>query len=203
MVLSNQARQNLSAVSKSFEGEVFENTSTKIIFRVESEEDARFWSAKSGTTSYTDHNMRLYSGSTYGGDTTALDGMIEREGTLTTRSKNLIHANVFLNMPKGMAVIFRGAKLASLASLEYMMGLDERNALLQRPFEPSTDYPFFRQHPVQVDQPASKDKANVPEVDSVSAKPDDLPQKPEFDSKYRRVRPEEIAQPKIKEARYE
>jgi len=57
LVLSNQSRGNLSSVSQAFENAIFTNTATKVIFMQEDPLDARFWSDKTGETTYQDKNI--------------------------------------------------------------------------------------------------------------------------------------------------
>ena len=57
LVLSNQSRGNLSNVSPAFENAIFTNTATKVIFMQEDPFDARFWSDKTGQTTYQDKTV--------------------------------------------------------------------------------------------------------------------------------------------------
>ena len=57
LILSNQSRGNLSSVSQAFENAIFTNTATKVIFMQEDPFDARFWSDKTGQTTYQDKSV--------------------------------------------------------------------------------------------------------------------------------------------------
>ena len=135
LILSNQSRGNLSSVSGAFENAIFTNTATKVIFVQEDPLDAKFWSDKTGETTYRDKNIIQLD--TMNKDTGAakLDGLRSAQGSIHTSIKNYISENVFLRLPFTKSVIFSRGKLATIANHEFLFDKKERDRIMSFPFE--------------------------------------------------------------------
>ena len=138
LILSNQSRGNLSSVSQAFENAIFTNTSTKIIFMQEDPTDARFWSDKTGRTTYWDKSIVQVDTMGKEKGLAALDGLRSAQGTIHTAIKNYISENVFLKLPFSKSVIFSRGKLAILANHEFLFDKKEYNRIVSEPFEYDT-----------------------------------------------------------------
>jgi hypothetical protein len=134
LVLSNQSRGNLSSVSSAFENAIFTNTATKVIFRQEDPEDARFWSEKTGETTYQDKNILQVDAMSNSGKNTKLDGLRSGQGSIYTAKKNYISANVFLRLLFKKSVVFSRGDLAVIANHEFLFDKEERDRLISEPF---------------------------------------------------------------------
>jgi len=135
LVLSNQSRGNLSNVSKAFENAIFTNTATKVIFMQEDPFDARFWSDKTGQTTYQDKTVLQVDNISNDKAGAKLDGLRSAQGNIRTAVKNYISENVFLRLPFSKSVIFLREKLTVIANLEFLFDKKERDRLIASPFE--------------------------------------------------------------------
>ena len=135
LVLSNQSRGNLSSVSPAFENAIFTNTSTKVIFMQEDPFDARFWSDKTGKTTYHDKTIVQVDAMGKGKGLASLDGLRSAQGTIHTAIKNYISENVFLKLPFSKSVIFSRGELATIANHEFLFDKKERDRIVSMPFE--------------------------------------------------------------------
>jgi len=135
LVLSNQSRGNLSNVSAAFENAIFTNTATKVIFMQEDPFDARFWSEKTGQTTYQDKSVFQVDNITADKAGVKLDGLRSAQGNIRTAIKNYISENVFLRIPFLKSVIFSREKLAVIANHEFLFDKKERDRLIASPFE--------------------------------------------------------------------
>ncbi len=129
LILSNQSRGNLSSVSPAFENAIFTNTATKVIFMQEDPVDARFWSEKTGKTTYEDKSV-FQDDSGMG-----LDGIRTAQGNISTAMKNYIGTNIFLKLPFSKSVIFSREKLTVIANHEFLFDQKKRNQTISMPFE--------------------------------------------------------------------
>ena len=135
LILSNQSRGNLSTVSQAFENAIFTNTSTKVIFMQEDPADARFWSDKTGQTTYRDRSIVQVDTMAKDKGLAGLDGSRSAQGTIHTAIKNYISENVFLKLPFSKSVIFSRGELASIANHEFLFDKKERDQIVSTPFE--------------------------------------------------------------------
>ncbi|MDP3786392.1 MAG: TraM recognition domain-containing protein, partial [Candidatus Omnitrophota bacterium] len=135
LVLSNQSRGNLASVSQAFENAVFTNTATKVIFMQEDPLDARFWSEKTGQTTYRDKSILQLDTMNKDSGGAKLDGLRSSQGNIHTATKNYISENVFLRLPFSKSVIFSRGKLASIANHEFLFDKKERDRIVSIPFE--------------------------------------------------------------------
>ena len=135
LILSNQSRGNLSSVSQAFENAIFTNTSTKVIFMQEDPTDARFWSDKTGRTTYWDKSIVQVDTMGKEKGLAALDGLRSAQGTIHTAIKNYISENVFLKLPFSKSVIFSRGELATIANHEFLFDKKERDRIVSMPFE--------------------------------------------------------------------
>ena len=135
LVLSNQSRGNLSNVSKAFENAIFTNTATKVIFMQEDPFDARFWSDKTGQTTYQDKTILQVDNISNDKAGAKLDGLRSAQGNMRTAVKNYISENVFLRLPFSKSVIFLREKLTVIANHEFLFDKKERDRLIVSPFE--------------------------------------------------------------------
>lgn len=134
LVLSNQSRGNLSNVSSAFENAIFTNTATKIIFMQEDPFDARFWSDKTGQTTYQDKSVFQVDNIMSDREGVKLDGLRSAQGNIRTAAKNYISENVFLRIPFLKSVIFSREKLAVIANHEFLFDKTQRDKLIASPF---------------------------------------------------------------------
>ncbi len=135
LVLSNQSRGNLSSVSGAFENAIFTNTATKVIFAQEDPLDARFWSEKTGQTTYQDKSVFQVDTMAADNKGARLDGLRSAQGNIHTAKKNYISENVFLRLPFAKSVIFSRGKLTRIANHEFLFNKMERDKLISLPFE--------------------------------------------------------------------
>ena len=135
LVLSNQSRGNLSNVSASFENAVFTNTATKVIFMQEDPFDARFWSDKTGQSTYQDKSVFQVDNISSDKDGAKLDGLRSAQGNIRTASKNYISENVFLRLPFSKSVIFLRGELTVIVNHEFLFDKEQRDRLIASPFE--------------------------------------------------------------------
>ncbi len=135
LVLSNQSRGNLSNVSPAFENAIFTNTATKVIFMQEDPLDAKFWSDKTGQTTYQDKNILQVDTMNTDNKGAKLDGLRSAQGNIRTATKNYISGNVFLRLPFIKSVIFSRGKLTTIANHEFLFDKAERDRLILSPFE--------------------------------------------------------------------
>jgi hypothetical protein len=135
LVLSNQSRGNLSTISAPFENTIFTNTATKIIFMQEDPVDARFWSDKSGQTTYQEKNIVQVDSMEKQTGGAKLDGLRSAQGSIHTSIKNYISKNVFLRLPFAKSIIFTRGKLTAIANHEFLFDKKERDRLIAIPFE--------------------------------------------------------------------
>ncbi len=135
LILSNQSRGNLSSVSAAFENAIFTNTATKVIFMQEDPSDARFWSEKTGQTTYQDKSVFQVDNITADKAGVKLDGLRSAQGNIRTAVKNYISENVFLRIPFLKSVIFSREKLAVIANHEFLFNKAERDRFIASPFE--------------------------------------------------------------------
>ncbi|MDD2731092.1 MAG: TraM recognition domain-containing protein [Candidatus Portnoybacteria bacterium] len=135
LVLSNQSRGNLSNVSKAFENAIFTNTATKVIFMQEDPFDARFWSDKTGQTTYQDKTVLQVDNISSDKAGAKLDGLRSAQGNIRTAVKNYISENVFLRLPFSKSVIFLRERLTVIANHEFLFDRKERDRLIASPFE--------------------------------------------------------------------
>jgi type IV secretory pathway TraG/TraD family ATPase VirD4 len=134
LVLSNQSRGNLSNVSSAFENAIFTNTATKVIFMQEDPFDARFWSDKTGQTTYQDKTVFQVDSISTDKTGTKLDGLRSAQGNIRTATKNYISENVFLRLPFLKSVIFLRGKLTIIANHEFLFDKRERDRIISRSF---------------------------------------------------------------------
>jgi type IV secretory pathway TraG/TraD family ATPase VirD4 len=135
LVLSNQSRGNLSSVSASFENAVFTNTATKVIFMQEDPFDARFWSDKTGQSTYQDKSVFQVDNMSSDKNGAKLDGLRSAQGNIRTASKNYISENVFLRLPFSKSVIFLRGELTVIANHEFLFDKEQRDRLIGSRFE--------------------------------------------------------------------
>ncbi len=135
LVLSNQSRGNLSSVSHAFENAIFTNTATKVIFTQEDPLDARFWSEKTGQTTYQDKSVFQVDTMAADNKGARLDGLRSAQGNIHTARKNYISENVFLRLPFAKSVIFSRGKLTRIVNHEFLFNKVERDRLISLPFE--------------------------------------------------------------------
>ena len=135
LVMSNQSRGNLSNVSAAFENAIFTNTATKVIFMQEDPFDARFWSDKTGQTTYQDKSVFQVDNISNDKTGAKLDGLRSAQGNIRTALKNYISENVFLRLPFHKSVIFLREKLTVIANHEFLFDKKERDRLIASPFE--------------------------------------------------------------------
>jgi len=135
LILSNQSRGNLSNVSAAFENAIFTNTATKIIFMQEDPFDAKFWSEKTGQTTYQDKSVFQVDNITTDKIGAKLDGLRSAQGNIRTAVKNYISENVFLRLPFSKSVIFLREKLTVIANHEFLFDKAERDRIISSPFE--------------------------------------------------------------------
>jgi len=135
LVLSNQSRGNLSNVSPAFENAIFTNSATKVIFMQEDPFDAKFWSDKTGQTTYQDKSVFQVDNITTDKIGMKFDGLRSAQGNIRTATKNYISENVFLRLPFSKSVIFSRGKLTVIANHEFLFDKAERDRLISSPFE--------------------------------------------------------------------
>jgi type IV secretory pathway TraG/TraD family ATPase VirD4 len=135
LVLSNQSRGNLSSVSPAFENAIFTNTATKVIFMQEDPFDARFWSDKTGKTTYQDKSVFQVDNISTDKVGVKLDGLRSSQGNIRTATKNYISENVFLRLPFAKSIIFSRGKLTVVANHEFLFDKRERDRIISVPFE--------------------------------------------------------------------
>ncbi|QAT16672.1 type IV secretory protein VirD4 [Candidatus Velamenicoccus archaeovorus] len=135
LVLSNQSRGNLSSVSGAFENAIFTNTATKVIFAQEDPLDARFWSEKTGQTTYQDKSVFQVDTMATDNNGARLDGLRSAQGNIHTAKKKYVSENVFLRLPFAKSVIFSRGKLTRIANHEFLFNKAERDRLISLPFE--------------------------------------------------------------------
>jgi len=135
LVLSNQSRGNLSNVSSAFENSIFTNTATKVIFMQEDPLDARFWSEKTGQTTYQDKSVFQVDSMSNDKGGAKLDGLRSAQGNIRTATKNYISENVFLRLPFTKSVIFTRGKITVIANHEFLFDKEERDRIISLPFE--------------------------------------------------------------------
>ena len=135
LVLSNQSRGNLSNVSAAFENAIFTNTATKVIFMQEDPLDAKFWSDKTGQTTYQDKSVFQVDNISTDKAGAKLDGLRSAQGNIRTATKNYISENVFLRLPFAKSIIFSRGKLTAIANHEFLFNKAERDRLISSPFE--------------------------------------------------------------------
>jgi len=135
LVLSNQSRGNLSSVSGAFENAIFTNTATKVIFAQEDPLDARFWSEKTGQTTYQDKSVFQVDTMAVDNKGARLDGLRSAQGNIHTAKKSYISENVFLRLPFAKSVVFSRGKLTRIANHEFLFNKAERDRLISLPFE--------------------------------------------------------------------
>lgn len=135
LVLSNQSRGNLSNVSAAFENAIFTNTATKIIFMQEDPLDAKFWSEKTGQTTYQERNILQIDTMNGKNRGAKLDGLRSAQGSIHTNTKNYISENVFLRLPFTKSIIFSRGKLTAIANHEFLFDREGRDKLISVPFE--------------------------------------------------------------------
>ena len=136
LILSNQSRGNLSSISRAFENAIFTNTATKVIFMQEDPDDARFWSNKTGATTYQDKNILQID--TMKDDRTEgakVDGLRSSQANIRTAMKPYVSENVFLRLPFTKSVVFLRGDLASITNHEFLFDKKERDRLIITPFE--------------------------------------------------------------------
>lgn len=134
LILSNQSRGNLSSVSSAFENAIFTNTATKVIFMQEDPQDARFWSDKTGQTTYQDKSILQVDTMSAQNKGARLDGLRSAQGSIHTSAKNYISENVFLRLPFAKSVIFSRGSLARIANHEFLFDKKKRNTLISEGF---------------------------------------------------------------------
>ena len=135
LVLSNQSRGNLSNVSPAFENAIFTNTATKVIFMQEDPHDARFWSDKTGQTTYQDKTVLQVDNISNDKAGAKLEGLRSAQGNIRTAVKNYISENVFLRLPFSKSIIFLREKLTVIANHEFLFDKKERDRLIASSFE--------------------------------------------------------------------
>ncbi len=135
LVLSNQSRGNLSSVSSAFENAIFTNTATKVIFMQEDPFDSKFWSDKTGQSTYQDKTVFQMDSISTDKTGTKLDGLRSAQGNIRTAVKNYISENVFLRLPFAKSVIFSRGKLTVIANHEFLFDERERDRIISVPFE--------------------------------------------------------------------
>ena len=135
LVLSNQSRGNLTNLSAAFENVIFTNTATKVIFMQEDPWDAKFWSEKTGQTTYQDKTILQVDTLNKDNKGVKFDGLRSSQGNIHTARKNYIESNVFLRLPFAKSVIFLREKLTVIANHEFLFDKKERDRIVLMPFE--------------------------------------------------------------------
>ena len=129
LVLANQALGDLRAVSEDFLNTIITNTATKVVFTAEDPDDANYFARRSGQIvipTYNQRSNRSQTGESAGESVQDYD-------------TNLIHANVFLQLPFGKSVIFRRGQLATVTNHAHLVSWSEKQSLEREPYpEPVT-----------------------------------------------------------------
>ena len=97
--------------------------------------DARFWSEKTGQTTYRDKSILQLDTMNKEAGGAKLDGLRSSQGNIHTATKNYISENVFLRLPFTKSVIFSRGKLSSIANHEFLFDKKERDRIVAIPFE--------------------------------------------------------------------
>jgi hypothetical protein len=97
--------------------------------------DARFWSDKTGQTTYQDKNIVQVDAMEKQTGGARLDGLRSAQGSIHTSVKNYIPGNVFLRLPFAKSIIFSRGKLTAIANHEFLFNKKERDRLISVPFE--------------------------------------------------------------------
>jgi type IV secretory pathway TraG/TraD family ATPase VirD4 len=136
LVLANQALGDLRAVGEDFLNTIITNTSTKVIFAVGDPDDAYYFARRSGQIvipAFSQTNSRSQAGESTGESVQDYD-------------TNLIHANVFLQLPFGKSVVFRKGQLATLTNHAHLVSLETKRSLERAPY-PDPVKIAKKQHP--------------------------------------------------------
>jgi hypothetical protein len=97
--------------------------------------DARFWSDKTGQTTYQDRTVLQVDNISSDKAGAKLDGLRSAQGNIRTATKNYISENVFLRLPFHKSVIFSRGKLTTIANHEFLFDKKERDRIISLPFE--------------------------------------------------------------------
>ena len=128
LVLANQALGDLRAISEDFMNTIFNNTGTKIIFRIEDPNDIDIFARKTGWVVVP----------TYGSSNTKTPGIAPGVRTYgeneSEYDKHNIHPNIFLTLPKGKSVIFRGEGLAVISNHTHLVPKTEKDWFERSPY---------------------------------------------------------------------
>jgi len=97
--------------------------------------DAKFWSDKTGQTTYQDKSVFQVDNITTDKIGAKFDGLRSAQGNIRTATKNYISENVFLRLPFSKSVIFSRGKLTVIANHEFLFDKAERDRFISSPFE--------------------------------------------------------------------
>jgi hypothetical protein len=97
--------------------------------------DSKFWSDKTGQTTYQDKTVFQMDSISTDKTGTKLDGLRSAQGNIRTAVKNYISENVFLRLPFAKSIIFSRGKLTVIANHEFLFDKRERDRIISVPFE--------------------------------------------------------------------
>ncbi|MGB4520760.1 MAG: hypothetical protein WBI28_02360, partial [Candidatus Omnitrophota bacterium] len=97
--------------------------------------DAKFWSEKSGKTTYQDKSTLQVDTLNADNKGVKFDGLRSSQGNIHTATKNYISENVFLRLPFAKSIIFSRGKLTAIANHEFLFDKKERDRIISLPFE--------------------------------------------------------------------
>jgi hypothetical protein len=97
--------------------------------------DARFWSDKTGQSTYQDKSVFQVDNISSDKDGVKLDGLRSAQGNIRTASKNYISENVFLRLPFSKSVIFLRGELTVIVNHEFLFDKEQRDKFIASPFE--------------------------------------------------------------------
>jgi hypothetical protein len=97
--------------------------------------DARFWSDKTGQSTYQDKSVFQVDNISSDKDGVKLDGLRSAHGNIRTASKNYISENVFLRLPFSKSVIFLRGELTVIVNHEFLFDKEQRDRFIASPFE--------------------------------------------------------------------
>ena len=96
--------------------------------------DAKFWSDKTGQTTYQDRSVFQVDNINNDKGGAKLDGLRSAQGNIRTATKNYISENVFLRLPFAKSVIFSRGKLTVIANHEFLFDRAEMERIISSPF---------------------------------------------------------------------
>jgi len=140
-------------------GRVLENTTLKIVYRVEDPDTAEWFSRKSGKQNFNDASLRIRS------------GLMENPGTVRTAQRNAIEENTLLALPRNTGVLYgvegRAATIIQVSPLQagprpsiYSPGGGDLQRLAQAVAEHNPPSPTEESAPSQPKRDANDDNAS-------------------------------------------